>query len=192
MTLDIHSGISAVVLPRDDLESTVLDLAVVLEGLCADRFELIVVSHDAALDDLRARAPRLPLRTVDGDSIVDGCESARYELILVASDDGQFDVRELNHLMEAIEAGATVAAGYRPRRMDGLKRQFQRWGWKVDVDCAFVLLRRQVWQAVAATPDKAWCCATLLSAVRRLGYRVDEVPVSHKRPTIGLPTAHAA
>ena len=123
---------------------------------------------------------------------MDGCDSARYELILVASDDGQFDVRELNHLLEAVEAGADVAAGYRPKRMDGLKRQFQRWGWKVDVDCAFVLLRRQAWQAVAATQDRAWCCAAVLSAVRHLGYRVAEVPVSHKRPTIGMPTANAA
>jgi hypothetical protein len=190
--LNTNAGISAVLLPRDDLESAVLDLAVVLEGLCADRFEIIVVGRAAPVEDLRARAPRLPLRTVDGDSIVDGCDSARYELILVASDDGQFDVRELNHLLEAVEAGADVAAGYRPRRMDGLKRQFQRWGWKVDVDCAFVLLRRQAWQAVAATQDRAWCCAAVLSAVRHLGYRVAEVPVSHKRPTIGMPTANAA
>jgi hypothetical protein len=192
VTLSLDSGISAVLLPQDDLEGAVLDLAIVLEGLCADRFELIVVGHDASTEDLRARAPRLPLRNVDGDSIVDGCDAARYELVLVASDDGQFDVRELNHLLEAIEAGADVAAGYRPRRMDGLKRQFQRWGWKVDVDCAFMLLRRHVWQAVAATSDQAWCCATLLSAVRRLGYRVEELPVSHRRPTIGLPTANAA
>ena len=192
MTLNFDPGISAVLLPRDDLDSAVLDLAVVLDGLCADRFEIIVVGHDPHVDELRARAPRLPLRMVDGDSIVDGCDAARYELILVASVDGQFDVRELNHLMDAVEAGADVAAGYRPNRMDGLKRHFQRWGWKVDVDCAFVLLRRQVWQVIAAMPDKAWCCATLLGAVRHLGYRVVEVPVSHRRPTIGMPTATAA
>jgi hypothetical protein len=188
----MSAGISAVLLPQDDLESAVLDLAVVLEGLCADRFEIIVVSDDAPVAELRAQAPRLPLRAVVGDSIVDGCDAARYELILVASNDGQFDVRELNHLLEKVEAGADVAAGYRPRRMDGLMRQFQRLGWKVDVDCAFVLLRQQVWQAVAVTTDKAWCCATLLPAIRHLGYRVAEVPVSHKRPTIGLPTANAA
>jgi hypothetical protein len=185
------SGISAVLLPRDDLESFVLDLAVVLEGLCADRFEIIVVGHNPPVEELRARAPRLPLRTVDGHSIVDGCDSARHELILVVSDDGQFDVRELNHLMDAIDAGADVAAGYRPRRMDGLMRQFQRWGLKFDVDCAFVLVRRQVWHAVAGQ-QKEWCCAALLSAVRHLGYRVAEVPVSHRRPTIGMPTANAA
>jgi hypothetical protein len=190
--LNTDAGISAVLLPRDDLESAVLDLAVVLEGLCADRFEIIVVGYHPSLEDVRARAPRLPLRALDGDSIVDGCNAARYELILVASDDGQFDVRELNHLLEAVEAGADVAAGYRPKRMDGLKRQFQRWGWNVDVDCAFVLLRRQVWQAVAATQERTWCCATLLAGVRHLGYRVAEVPVSHKRPTIGMPTATAA
>jgi hypothetical protein len=178
------SGISAVLQPGDDLDSTILDLAAVLEGLVSDRFEIIVVTTGipAAVLELRTRVPRLPLRVVEGSSIADGCDSATYELIFVAAGDGEFDVRELNHLMDAIEHGADVAAGYRPRRMESLIRRFQRWGWKVDVDCAYELLRRGVWQAIQRGPHGAWGCAELLSSVRRLGYQVAEVPVSHKRP----------
>jgi hypothetical protein len=101
-----------------------------------------------------------------------------YDLIFVAARDGQFDVRELNHLYDAIERGADVAAGYRPRRTDGLVRAFQRWGWGVDVDYAYELVRRDVWLDVRAYGTE------LLGKARRLGYRVSEVPVSHRRPTL--------
>jgi hypothetical protein len=144
------------------------------------------------LADLQARAPGLPLRLVDGAAIGDGCDAAAYDLIFVAAHDGQFDVRELNHLLEAIESGADVAAGYRPRRMDALVRPFQRLGWKVDVDCAFELLRSRVWRELARTQRKTVCCAELLSRVRGLGYRVAEVPVSHRRPSIGAPVSRVA
>ena len=77
------------------------------------------------------------MRVVNGATIADGCDAASYDLIFVAAPDGQFDVRELNHLLDAIEDGADVAVGYRPRRTDVLVRRLQRWGWNLDVDCAY-------------------------------------------------------
>jgi hypothetical protein len=163
-----------VLLPGDDLETAVLDLAAVLEGLVGHRFEILLVSPSGdALVELQARAPGLPIRAVDDTSVVPA-----YDLIFVAARDGQFDVRELNHLYDAIERGADVAAGYRPRRTDGLVRAFQRWGWGVDVDYAYELVRRDVWLDVRAYGTE------LLGKARRLGYRVSEVPVSHRRPTL--------
>lgn len=185
------AGISAVLAPCNDFGSAVLDLAAVLSGLVADRFEIIVVSQQAprAVEDLHARTPHLPLRVVAGSAIADGCDAAQFELIFVAAGDGQFDVRELNHLFDAVEQGADVAIGYRPHRVDGLLRQFQRWGFNVGagLDCAFSLLRRDVWAVVSPTLRKSWCCADLLTSVRRHGHQVTEVAVSPKRPTIGVP-----
>jgi len=191
---DEHSGISVVLVPGLDQDSVVLDLAAVLGGLVGDRFEVIVVADAAPawVADLQARAPGLPLRVVNGTHMGDGCDAAAYELIFVGAADGKFDVRELNHLLDAIERGADVAAGYRPRRMDALVRQFQRLGWKIDVDCAFELLRRSVWQELARTPQSSWCCTELLARVRRLGFRVAEVPVSPRRRTIGTPVSPVA
>ena len=172
-------GISAVLLPGASLDTAVLDLAAVLEGLVGDRFEIILVSHDAsAAADLQQR--RLPLRLIDGTSIGDGAAVASYELVLIAAADGQFDVRELNHLLEAIEAGADMAVGYRPHVTDALVRAIQRCGWHAEVDCALTLMRRSVWQ-------RLHCAST--SDARRLGFRVSEVPVSHRRPSIGAPVA---
>ena len=180
-------------LPGDDLRGAILDLSAVLEGLVGHRFEILLVGDERAVaDELLAGSPALPLHVIDGSTIADGCDAARYDLIFVAALDGQFDVRELNHLLEAIEDGSDVAAGYRPRRMDALVRQFQRWGWRVDIDCAFALLKREVWEDVAAAQPKEWCCAELLANARRRGYQVAEVPVRHRRPTIGIETSQAA
>jgi hypothetical protein len=187
------AGISAVLAPCNDLDTAVLDLAAVLSGLVADRFEIIVVSAETprAVEELRARTPHLPLRVVAGSAIADGCDAAQFELIFVAAGDGQFDVRELNHLFDAVEHGADVAIGYRPRRADGLLRRFQRWGFNVGagLDCAFSLLRREVWAAVRPTLRQSWCCADLLASVKRHGHEVTEVAVSPRRPTIGLPVS---
>jgi hypothetical protein len=175
---DRAHGISAVLLPSIDLERAALDLVAVLEGLVDSRFEILLVDSEPELA-LNLQARGLPVRVVD-----DATHAARYDLIFAAVQDGQFDVRELNHLMDAIDDGADVAAGYRPGRMDALVRAFQRWGWRLDVDCAFVLVRLCVWRSLQKS-----CCAELVAAARRSGHRVTEVPVSHRRPTIGTAVA---
>lgn len=162
---------------NDDIERAVLDLAAVLDGLAPAQFEIIVVGPTpGGLRELLGRAPGLPVRSVSSTA------DPRYDVVFVAARDGRFDVRELNHLMEAIDDGADVAAGYRPRRMDPIVRQLHRWGWHLPVDCAFALLRRQAWQQL--TPAAA--CTELVGKARRLGFRVAEVAVSQRRPTIGI------
>src|ERR1051326_8473304 len=115
--IDVQPGISAVLLPCHDLDGAVLDLAAVLGGLVGERFEIILVCDDTPTEvaSLRARAPHLPLRIVGGTTSAAGCEAASYDTLFVAAGDGQFDVRELNHLFDAVELGVEVAIGYRPR-----------------------------------------------------------------------------
>lgn len=181
-------GISAVLMTADRLDSAVLDLAAVLEGLVSKDFEIIVVSGssaptEAVLEDVRARAPALPLRLVEGTTVAAGCDAAAYDLIFVCAPDGRFDVRELNRLFEAIEAGADVATGFRPHRTDGLLRQLQRWGCHVDLDHAFSLLNRSVWNTLALQPNAS--SGEVILGARRLGYQVAEIRVSNRRPAIG-------
>jgi hypothetical protein len=180
-----------VLLPSDDLDSAVLDLVAVLEGLVGERFEILLVAGDKTPDvaGLRARGRGFPLRVVTGTTLADGCDAARYDLIYVATQDGEFDVRELNHLLDAVEKGADVAAGYWPRRTDVLVRRLQRWGWNLDVDCAYELIRRDVWRRLKCEGRQTSCCTELLANVRRLGFSVAEVPVSHHRPTLGAPVS---
>jgi hypothetical protein len=73
------------------------------------------------------------------------------------------------------------------------------WGWKLlvngmfgytarDVDCAFKLLRRDVWQRVDVQARGATFSAELLIKARRHGFRIKELPVSHFPRTAGSPT----
>jgi glycosyltransferase involved in cell wall biosynthesis len=179
---DERRGISAVLLAGQAVDSAVLDLAAVLQGLVSGDFEIVVVSDGSprvaeVLEGLRASAPRLPLRLVEGKTIAAGFGAAEHDLICVCAADGQFDIRELNHLLEAVEQGADLAIGYRPRWTDGIIRQLQRWGWQIELDCAFELFRRTIRRD--------------LRRVRRLGYRVVQLPVSDHRPMLGTPAAAA-
>jgi hypothetical protein len=78
-------------------------------------------------------------------------------------------------------------------------RLLNAWGWKQlvnglfgytarDVDCAFKLFRRQVWEQVAVQARGATFSAELMIKARRLGFRVTELPVSHFPRTSGVAT----
>lgn len=183
-TLDVRPGISAVLTWHADIETAALDLAAVLSGLVGANFEIIVIVADARGEaiaaDLRGRAPGLAVRVVKGECAAAAFPIASYDLIMVSARDGQFDVRELNRLMEGIERGADLAAGYRAGRANAVLRRLLRWGFPVHVEYAFQLVRREVWRRQL---DRG--CEPSVATARRQGYQVVEVPVSHHRPTLG-------
>jgi DNA-binding transcriptional LysR family regulator len=212
---DRLSGISAVLAAHaglTELEGAVLDLAAVLDGLVGANFEIIVVRAAATpqvadlLAELRVRYPTLPLRLHEGKhvsqeaALAAGFDAAAYDLILASGANAEIDVRETNHLLDAIEHGADLAIGYRPRRADGIVRRLHGWGWNVlvsllfgqtgrDVDCPFKLFRTVVWQRVDVHPRSTSPTfnAEILVRARRLGFCVAEVPVSHRRPRQAAP-----
>lgn len=208
-------GITAVLAANagtTELEGAVLDLAAVLDGLVSGNFEIIVVeaASEAFVADLLAeiqvRHPLLPVRLQAHPhpgmepALAAGFDAAAYDLILATITSGEIDVRQTNHLLEAIERGADLAIGYRPRRADGVVRRLYGWGWNVlvgllfgragrDVDCPFKLFRTVVWQSLDIHPREASRTfnAEFLVGARRLGFEVAEVPVSHRRPRQGAP-----
>jgi hypothetical protein len=180
-------GISAVLATHDrqiDLDTTILELAAVLHGLVYGNFEIIVVQAvgepaSEILAGLHARWPGLPLRLIDQQDVqrdvalAAGFDAATYDMIFVTAADGQFDVRELNHLLDAIQQGADLAIGFRGRS-GSWSRFLNMLAGKAgrDIDCAFTLIRRGVWQGVGPM-----CCAELLVRARQQRFRVAEVPV---------------
>jgi len=217
--LDIQPGISAVVFAppgHAELDTAILDLAAVLDGLVFDNFEIVMVEAGPSqrISDLVAelglRFPHLPLRLLEGDyadhaaALSAAFGSATFDLIFVTSADGRYDVRELNHLLEAIEQGADLVIGYRPKRADSFAARLDGWGWNLlinlvfgptarDVDCAFKLFRQNVWQRVdMRSRGTATFYTELLVRARRLGFRVTELPVSHHRAATLVPTASPA
>ena len=195
-------SISAV-LPAYNEEAIIADtarsVAAVLQGLVAD-YEVIVVndgSRDGTADRVRAVAAENPrVRLVEhavnrgyGAALATGFDAATKELIFLTDGDKQFDVREVREFLPAL-ATADLCVGYRQPRRDPLLRRLNGWGWNRlvrllfgyvarDVDCAFKLFKREVWEAVAVESGGATFSAEFLIKARRAGYRITERRVTH-------------
>jgi glycosyltransferase involved in cell wall biosynthesis len=193
------------------IERTVTHVAGVLDGLTED-FEVIVAndgSRDrtgAILADLQQRQPEMHLRVVTherncgyGAALASGFDAARKELIFLTDGDKQFDVGELRAFLPEMDPRTDLVIGWRQHRADPPMRKLNALGWKMlvnllfgytarDVDCAFKLFRRRVWQSVTVHARGATFSAEFLIKARRLGFHVKELPVSHFPRTAGSPT----
>ena len=193
------------------IERTVRHVAGVLSGL-TERYEVVVVndgSRDrtaAVLAALAEQEPELPLRVVThetnrgyGAALASGFDAAREELIFLTDGDKQFDVAELATFLAAMGDGTDLAIGWRRKRADPPLRLLNAWGWKLlvnglfgytarDIDCAFKLFRRSVWESLTVHARGATFSAELLIKARRLDFATIELPVSHFPRTAGSPT----
>jgi glycosyltransferase involved in cell wall biosynthesis len=193
------------------IERTVRHVAGVLRAQAHD-FE-IIVSNDGSRDntagvlaDLQAREPDLNLRVVTHDrnrgygaALASGFDAARKDLIFLTDGDKQFDVTELSDFLPAMNAQTDLVIGWRRKRADPPMRKLNALGWKLlvnllfgytarDVDCAFKLFRRRVWESMTVQSRGATFSAEFLITARRLGFHVKELPVSHFPRTAGSPT----
>jgi len=150
--------------------------------------------------------PELPLRVVlheqnrgYGAALASGFDAATKELIFMTDGDRQFDVAELERFLPALDAATDLVIGWREHRADPPLRLLNARGWKLlvnglfgytarDVDCAFKLFRRRVWQSLTVHARGATFSAEFLIKARRLGFRVKELPVRHLPRTAGKAT----
>jgi glycosyltransferase involved in cell wall biosynthesis len=184
------------------IATTVLTAHAVVAPLVA-RHEIVVVDDGstdgtgALLRELAASHPDLPLRIVThpqnrgyGAALASAFDAAGGDLLFLADSDGQFDLADIAVLLDRLDADTDLVIGWRRDRADSPMRLLNAWGWKQlvhtmfgytarDVDCAFKLLRREVWQAVDVRSRGATFSAELLVKARRLGFRAAEVPVQH-------------
>lgn len=164
------------------------------------RFEVIVVddgSHDAtriladawAARDKRVRTVHHPRNRGYGAALKTGLLASRMERVFFTDADLQFDVEELDKLLEyADEYG--IVAGYRVERGDPWLRRFNGWAWSRmvdvmfgvgvrDVDCAFKVFDRRVFDHIAVQSIGAFVNTEILVRARAAGFTLVQVPVSH-------------
>ncbi|MFP4056850.1 MAG: glycosyltransferase family 2 protein [Candidatus Brocadiia bacterium] len=168
----------------------------------ADDVEVIVVD-DGSRDGTKAIAERLagedrrvrlvhhPRNRGYGGALQSGFKAATKDYVFFSDGDGQFDLGELPRLVELMADGeCDLALGFRLKRADpfirslnaGLYKSLIRllFGLKVrDIDCAFKLIRRSVFERVSVESEGALASAELLIKARKAGFGMREVGVHH-------------
>ncbi len=188
----------------DEVENIgrLLDEVRALAPRLASDFEIVVVddgSRDgsaAVVDRLREQDPRIRLlRHADnrgyGAALRAGLREARGELVFFSDADLQFDLDELATLLSHTRE-FDVVAGFRTPRRDPWGRRVLAWGWGWlvnrlfglgvrDIDCAFKVFRRPVIEAIPIASVGAFINTEILVRARKAGFRIHQVPVSHRR-----------
>jgi len=186
-----------------------LDEARRIAARLATHFEIVVVDDgsrdegarvvaERARSDPRIRLIRHVANRGYGAALRAGLRAARGELVFFSDADLQFDLDELALLLEHA-ADFDIVAGYRAPRRDPWPRRLLAWGWGSlvrglfdlevrDIDCAFKVFRRHVLEALPLASIGAFVNTELLVRARSAGFRVHQVPVSHRRRRHGRQT----
>ena len=135
-----------------------------------------------------------------GAAIWNGFRSARGELLFFTDSDSQFDIREIDSLIEAAEReDADAVFGFRVYRYDSVLRCVLSWVYNRlvrvlfrvrvrDVDCAFKLFRRELVERMDIESTDFFVDTELVAQAARLGARTVEVGVRHYPRTAGRTT----
>jgi glycosyltransferase involved in cell wall biosynthesis len=202
----------SVVLPafneQYNLRATVQAAREILPSV-ADQWEIIVVndgSGDATGQICDALAIQIPeVRALHhsgnrgyGAALKSGIEAARHDWIFFSDSDGQFDFAEISRLREHADS-FDIVAGYRRRRNDPFYRAINAFGWKIlvrlslgvavrDIDCAFKLFRRSVFERVQIRSVGAMVNTEIFAQAIRFKMRIKEVEVTHYPRRHGQPS----
>jgi glycosyltransferase involved in cell wall biosynthesis len=191
-----------------NIRQTVEAARMVLPKL-AQTWEIILVndgSRDATTpicDELAAQFPEV--RAIHhmvnrgyGAALKSGILASQYDFIFFTDSDGQFDLQELEHLIEYAEH-YEIVTGYRGKRQDPPHRLINAWGWKTlvrmvlgvkvrDIDCAFKIFQRSVFDRVQIRAVGAMVNTEILAQANSFGMRIHEVKVSHYPRRAGKPS----
>ncbi len=180
----------------------------VLEGLGAD-YEVIIVddgsvdatgriADEIAAGNDRVRVIRHERNRGYGAALQSGFRAARKELVFYTDGDGQFDIGEMPALLPLM-ADYDIVSCYRIDRRDNLVRKINGWLWtkvtglvfsmKVrDVDCAFKLYRRSLFDRITMESTGALIDTEILARAVRKGYTITQKGVHHYPRTAGRQT----
>ncbi|RDV27603.1 glycosyltransferase family 2 protein [Alteromonas aestuariivivens] len=174
-----------------------------------DKIEIIVVddgSRDKTCERLDALAETTPEVVAKhhaknrgyGAALRTGIESAQYDLIFFSDSDLQFDLDEIELLLEWIDHH-DIVTGYRAKRADPMIRKLNAWAWgtlvktllgvKVrDIDCAFKLFHRHVFDGYKLESVGAMINTEILARAKQNKMTIKEVPVNHYSREVGEQT----
>ncbi len=179
-----------------------VDAAFEVLALRASDYEVIVV-NDGSFDGTgevlasleQQYSPRMKVVTHAqnrgyGGALRSGFAAASKDLVFYTDGDGQYDVRELNKLLDLMTPSTGLVNGYKLERNDPQHRiligsiynAFARILFRIkirDVDCDFRLVRRELLEKFHLTSTSGTICVELVRKLELSGCRVVETGVHH-------------
>jgi glycosyltransferase involved in cell wall biosynthesis len=134
-----------------------------------------------------------------GAALRTGFDAAQKRYVFYMDGDGQFDIADLDHLLP-LAADDVIVTGYRIERRDPLVRRLNAklfGGWLVrvmlgvyvrDLNCAFKLIPKKVFETVRLESTGALINAELYGRAIRAGFGIREVGVHHYPRAAGVQT----
>ena len=193
---------------QENVGRTVEKALDVLEKLNAD-FEVIIVddgssdktgriADEIAGDHNKVKVVHHGRNLGYGAALQSGFKAATKELVFYTDGDGQFDINEMPPLLDLMEQYDIVSC-YRLNRRDPLIRKINAWCWtrlvcflfglKVrDIDCAFKLYKREIFDKIEMSSTGALIDAEILARAAHKGYRITQKGVHHYPRTAGAQT----
>ena len=193
---------------QDNVAKTAAKAVEVLDGLGAD-YEIIIVNDGSAdktgqiADELAGSNDRInvvhhPTNLGYGAALRSGFKAACKNLVFYTDGDGQFDIAEMPALLELIK-DCDIVSCFRINRQDNMIRRMNAWCWTTlvnilfgmrirDIDCAFKLYRREIFDNIEMVSNGALIDAEILARATKKGYKVVQKGVHHFPRTAGEQT----
>ncbi|HZT95252.1 MAG TPA: glycosyltransferase family 2 protein [Chloroflexota bacterium] len=172
----------------------------------AGRFEVIIVD-DGSRDQTGEIADRLasesafvrvihhPQNRGYGNAWKTGIEAATYKWIFIMDSDRQFDIADIERLIDEAE-GNDIVAGYRIARRDPYYRFLVGSCFNIlvkllfnvhlrDIDCGFKLFRADLLKSMPLESPGALINTEIHAKANMLGARLVEVGITHYPRTVG-------
>lgn len=180
----------------------------VLDELDGD-YEVIIVDDGSSdgtariADEIAAENPAVkvvhhPTNLGYGAALQSGFKAASKDIVFYTDGDGQFDIAEMPPLLGLIEEYDIVSC-YRLDRQDPIIRKLNAWCWTKlvcllfglklrDIDCAFKLYRRKIFDGMQLSSTGALIDAEVLARAARKGCTIVQRGVHHFPRTAGKQT----
>mgnify|MGYP006277753763 CR=1 FL=1 len=188
------------------IASMVAESIITAEKITKD-YEIILVddgSREKTKDILKfldAQYPQVRVITHEknrgyGGALRTGFREASKEYIFYTDGDAQYDVRELQLLVNGLNGNVDVVNGWKIKRHDPLYRiwlgKIYQYTAKIlfslpirDVDCDFRLIRKSAFDGIQLQSNSGTICVEMIHKLARNGAQFAEVPVTHFFRTSG-------
>jgi len=176
--------------------------------ICGD-YEVILIDDGSSdgtaelADQLAEKYPAVrvihhPVNKGYGAALQSGFRAAAKDYVFYTDGDGQFDLGELPVLVPLI-AHCDIVSGYRINRQEGMLRKVNAFCWNQlvcflfglelrDIDCAFKLYKRKIFDNVEMYSTGALIDTEILARAIRKGYTISQIGVHHYPRTAGQST----